>query len=85
MSSKRDVIDELRGWIAAKNGAIQPSQIADDTPLVSSGLLTSLQVVEFLAFIEELRGSPLELEELSPRTLRDLASIRRAFFGGDAA
>jgi hypothetical protein len=53
--------------------------IADDTPLVESGLLTSLMVADLLLLLEELRGCPLDPAALSPGAFRDIDTIVSRF------
>jgi len=52
----------------------------DSTPLISSRLITSLQVTELLLFIEEIRAEPLDIGLLKPGVFRDIDSIYATFF-----
>jgi acyl carrier protein len=71
--------ERLRQWIAATSGRISLAELRDDTPLLESRLITSLQVMDLILFIESLAGKPLELERLQPGRFRDIDSICRSF------
>ena len=65
------------------NEIIQNSdlQIADDTPLIDEGYLTSLQAVELVMFLEdqfEVEIDPIEVDE---ENFRDLTSITQLIEG----
>ncbi len=67
----------LRTWVMERNPGLDPGALRDDTPLLDNGLLSSLQVMDLLLFVESLRGAPVAPAALRPGTFRDLASIRR--------
>lgn len=75
-------LERLRAHIATLSGVVTPDQIADDTPLIESRILSSLQVVELLLFLEELRGKPVHPKELTPAAFRTVKSIHDAFLAG---
>lgn len=49
-------------------------EIGDDEPILSSGIVDSLGVLEFVAAIEKATGTPIHVTEM---TLENLDSIRR--------
>lgn len=71
--------ERLREWIAAKSGRVALADLRDDTPLFEQRLLTSLQTVELLLFLEDLRGEPIDARRLRPGVFRDLDTICRNF------
>lgn len=70
----------LRSWVLARNPQLDPAEFTDHTPLVSGRLVTSLQVVELLLFIEELRTAAVDPRSLVPGAFADVDTITRAFF-----
>lgn len=56
--------------------------ITADTDLIESRLIDSLDFVEFLFFLEELTGTPIELHEVDLDAFRTLRSIDERFFSG---
>lgn len=70
---------QLRDWIydRAKD---KPARLEDSTPILDDGILSSLDVVEFVLFIENLRGAEVDVDALQPDSFRDVDSIWKAFF-----
>jgi len=78
-----DVRQALRDWIRATAGE-GTSEVEDTTPLIASGLITSLQVMSLLLYIEELRQDPIDPASLRPGVFRDIDTIYATFFNSDA-
>ncbi len=76
-------LDAVRDFIA-RGAGVPPESLALDTPLVTSGLLTSLQAVELVAMAETLTGRATDASALVPGTFRDLRSIARHLLGEGA-
>ena len=73
-------LEALRRHVA-RGAGVDAASVADDTPLVASGLLTSLQAVELLDLAEELSGRPVDLSRVGPATFRDLRSVAAELLG----
>jgi acyl carrier protein len=54
----------------------QANRVEGDTELVASGILDSLLVLEFFFFLEEVRGSAIDPEQVS---VEALSTIRNAY------
>ena len=54
---------------------IDGSDLGDDTPLFTSGLLDSFSVADLLVFIEENGGFVVEPEEIVPENLDSVGKI----------
>ena len=74
----------LRQWILAHAGTPTADAMQDRTPLISSRLITSLQVLDLVLFIEELRGAPIDVTMLRPDAFRDIDTICATFFADGA-
>jgi acyl carrier protein len=75
-------IDRLRAWLVKQNPAIDPAAITEDTDIIESRILESLQLVEFILFLEQASGREIMSEQLDARKLRTLGTIYREFFDG---
>ena len=75
----------LRAWILENTTKIASADLRDDTPLLERRILTSLQLADLLLVLEELRGSPVDLERVNGAAFRDLASLVKAFLPEEAA
>lgn len=68
----------LRAWVRDRSsGAVD--EFDDQTPLIASRLLTSLQITDLLLFVEEARGAPLDPASLRPGVFRDIDTIYATF------
>jgi acyl carrier protein len=74
------VVAELRGWLAARRPEINPTAIEESTDLIASRILDSLELVEFILYIEELSGAPILSEALDPSHIRTLGAVCARFF-----
>jgi acyl carrier protein len=57
-------------------GGVDSASLDADANLIESGILDSLLLIAFLAFIEKLRGSQLEI---APENLPAISSLRGAY------
>lgn len=73
-------IDRMLSWLARANPEITSIAVDAQTDIIESRILESLQVVEFILFLESESGRPILSEELDPNDLRTLDSIYARFF-----
>ena len=71
-------VTKLREWIAAKNQLV--TEIEMDTDLIKDGVLDSLQMVNFLLYIEEILGKEIPEAFIQPEYFVSLRMIRDTFF-----
>ena len=76
MSTARDA---LRSWILARRPDVPTGALRDDTPLLQSRILTSLDLLELIVFLERLRARPVDVEELRAGAFRDVDTLCRSF------
>lgn len=72
----------LRGWILAHAKVDGPGDLTDQTPLLATGLLSSLDIVELVLFLEELRGEEIDTDEIEPDVFVSVDAIWTGFFAG---
>lgn len=78
--TESEIRQRLRAWIVNR-ARDKPDDLRDDMPILENGILTSLDVVELILFIENLRGgAEVSAEDLEPSAFRDIDSIYRSFF-----
>jgi hypothetical protein len=73
----------LHEWVVAKNGRIAPAELTDDTPILARRVVTSLQIMDLIFFIERLRGLPLDVRRIKPGSFRSINAIMESFFEED--
>ena len=64
---------EIRGWI--QENVTGSRDIPDDYPLIENGVLTSLQTVELVMFMEDRFGVTIEDEEFSEENFGSIRAI----------
>ena len=74
-----EIRKQLREWIHGR-AKDTPYHLADDTKILDDGILSSLDIVEFVLFIENLRGTEVDVDALQPESFRDVDSIFTSFF-----
>ena len=74
------VIERLVSWLTRANPEIARKDFHPGTDIIESRILESLQVVEFILFLEAESGRAILSEELNPDHLRTLESIYTHFF-----
>lgn len=78
--SESEVRRQLRDWIVDR-AKEKPDALSDDTPIMENGILSSLDVVELILFIERIRGDEVDTDALEPDSIRDVNAIYQTFFG----
>ena len=73
----------LHEWVIAKSGRIAASDLADDTPILERRVVTSLQIMDLILFIERLRGLSIDVRRIKPGSFRSIDAIVDSFFGDD--
>lgn len=75
-----DIRTKLRDWIF-KHAKTPPGPgFSDQTQLLEDGILSSLDIVEFVLFIESLRGEDVDVEDIEPEVFTSIDSLHAAFF-----
>ncbi len=81
--TEAEVREALHRWVEARAASDAGSVVLDDwTPLIASGLITSLQITDLLLLIEELRDASIDPSSLRPGVFRDIDTIYATFFAG---
>ena len=73
MATQFDVAPEIREWL--KQNVTGGREVADDEPLIENGVLTSLQTVELVMFLEERFGITIEDEEFDEENFGSIEAI----------
>ena len=84
--NEAEVKSKLRSWIISRSKQqVEEHELTDDTPVIELGYLSSLDVVEFVLYIESLLDDEIELEDLEPEVFTSTNTMYATFFAGDAA
>ena len=75
-----DVRSKLRDWILKHAKTAPGAGFSDRTQLLEDGILSSLDIVEFVLFIESLRGEDVDIEDIEPEVFTSIDTLHAAFF-----
>lgn len=81
MKTETEFRKSLREWIVAKNGKIKEADLQDDTAIIETRIITSLQLMDLILYLEKLTGSPVDVEQLKPGVFRNIDTIYNNFAG----
>jgi acyl carrier protein len=79
-----NVRTKLRDWILKHAKTPPAADFSDRTPLLEHGILSSLDIVEFVLFIESLRGEDVDVEDIEPVVFTSIDTLYEAFFAATA-
>lgn len=75
-----EVRQQLRSWIT-KHAKNRPgADFSDETPILEQGILSSLDIVELVLYIESLRGDEVDTDAIEPDAFTSVNAIYKAFF-----
>jgi acyl carrier protein len=77
---EQEVRAKLRDWIAKHAKKPLAADFNDATPVLELGILSSLDVVEFVLFIESLRGEDVDPDSIEPEAFTNINTLHSAFF-----
>lgn len=77
--NEAEIRKQIRDWIHGR-AKDKPAHLDDATPVLEDGILSSLDVVELVLFLENLRGAEVDTDALQPESFRDVDSIWKTFF-----
>ena len=70
----------LKRWILDHTKAQLRGDLADDTPILEQGILSSLDIVEFVLYIESLRGEEVDTDAIEPEIFTSVDTLWKGFF-----
>ena len=76
-----EIRGRLRDWILDRSKSPPGTELKDDTPILDSGLLSSLDVIELVLFVEDLKGEELDVEAIEPEVITNSDTLYEGFFG----
>lgn len=75
-----DVRGKLRSWIVGHAKSPPGADFSDQTLLLENGILSSLDIVEFVLYIESLRGTDVDVDDIDPAVFSSIDTLYAAFF-----
>ena len=82
--SSTEARSALRGFVLARNRDLCAEELQDDTPLITSRLVTSLHLVDMLLLLESLRRAPIDVRRMTPGSFHNIDVIVETFLQEEA-
>ena len=82
MKSEAKIRQALRDWVLKTSGKIKPDELTDETPIIEQRIISSLQIMDLILFLEQQTGQPIDVTQLKPGVFRNISVIYRNFFQG---
>lgn len=79
MSDASTIKPKLIAWIKGRSKQKQ-LEVFDDTLLLEKGILSSLDIVEFVVYLESLREEEVDTDLLVPESFATVDAIYATFF-----
>ncbi|HZR46996.1 MAG TPA: hypothetical protein VFA47_09845 [Candidatus Manganitrophaceae bacterium] len=80
MKTELEIRKALHDWIVKTNGKIRPESLTDETPIIEQRIISSLQVIDLLLFLEQLTGKSVDVEKLKPGIFESINTLYENFF-----
>lgn len=81
MKSEAEIRQALRDWVMQKSGGkVRVDELTDQTPIIERRIITSIQAMDLIVFIERLRTRPVDVERLKVGVFRTIDAIYASFF-----
>ena len=82
-SERLQPCEQLERWLLALERNASAGRIDPDADLIDGGIIDSLEFVNLLLFVEELRGRPIGSSEIRLESFRTLRRIAEAYLDGE--
>ncbi|HWO19643.1 MAG TPA: acyl carrier protein [Kofleriaceae bacterium] len=70
----------LRAWILASTAKLEAFELTDQTALLETQIVSSLQLMELILFLEETLGRSIDVTTLAPGAFHSIDAITSTFF-----
>ncbi|MFQ5930811.1 MAG: hypothetical protein ACE5MM_00235 [Nitrospiraceae bacterium] len=82
MKAEAEIRRALREWVLKTSTKITPDELTEETPIIEQGIISSLQVIDLILFLEQLSGRSIDVAQLKPGAFRNIDVIYRNYFHG---
>ncbi len=84
MSTGAEFKQALKDWVVKTSNKISAEDLDDNTPIIEQRIITSLQTMDLILFLEQLTGNAMDVEKLKVGVFRTINVIYDIFGGGDS-
>lgn len=79
MKTEDEYKQELLNWVLKVSTKVKAEELTITTPLIETRIITSMQVMELILFLEKLKGSRLNMKNMKPGAFTNIDTIYNSF------
>lgn len=79
MKTENEYKDELLQWVLKVSTKVKPEELTFTTPLIETRIISSMQVMELILFLEKLKGSRVNMKNMKPGAFTNIETIYNSF------
>jgi acyl carrier protein len=79
MKTEQEYKEEILKWVLKVSTKVKPEELTVTTPLIETRIISSMQVMELILFLERLKGSRLNMKNMKPGAFNNIETIYNAF------
>ncbi|MES2525926.1 MAG: hypothetical protein V4598_02520 [Bdellovibrionota bacterium] len=79
MKTEAEYKQELLNWVLKVSTKVKPEELTVTTPLIETRIISSMQVMELILFLEKLKGSRLNMKAMKPGAFTNIDTIYTTF------
>lgn len=77
--SKNETKNLIKNWILDMNNSLKSEDVSYDTPILEKKLISSLQVMDLILYLEKLKKGAISLDNMKPESFQNINSIYSSF------
>lgn len=82
MSRESELKEKLKEWIIKNSRSEKVNEINNATKILEEKIVTSLQIMELIVYLEQLTGRPVNPDQLKPGAFSSIEHIYDVFYEG---
>ena len=80
MKQEQEIKHSLSTWLAEQSSDYYETTVPFDLPIIEQRIITSVQIMELILYLEHLRGEPINPMQIKPGAFSSVNSIYQHFF-----
>ena len=85
MKNEIKIKNDLCCWVASQSTVFNGEAVSSDLAIISKRIITSVQLMDLILYLEHLRGTPINPRHIKPGAFNTVDSIYQHFFSPDIA
>ena len=77
--SENETKNLIKNWILDMNSSLKSEDVSYDTPILEKKLISSLQVMDLILYLEKLKKGAISLDNMKPESFQNINSIYSSF------